>query len=126
MNIFIIVLLASVVINLTFVVIRLIFKYCIEKSIIKPSKISKIFYRDDESFINYWNQIQEKGILKYVIKIVIVQAAIGDMIATAVIQYRQETGTQFRYLAIAPIVGLIVSAIYWRDNSNRYKQLKEK
>lgn len=126
MNICRIVLLAIIVINLTFAVIRLTFKRLIGKNIIKPSKISKIFYEDDENFINSWRKTQEKGILKYMIKNVIVQTIMVDMIGKIIILYREQRGTQFWYLAIGVIAGLMLTFIYWSDNQNRYNQLKEK
>ena len=47
-----------------FVVTSLIFRYLVTANKIKISKISKIFYEDDESFIESWGKTREKGMLK--------------------------------------------------------------
>ncbi len=125
MNICGIVLLVIVVTNLTFAVTRLTFKCLIWKNIIKPSKISKIFYEDDGNFINSWRKTQEKGILKYTIKNVIVETIMVDMIGKVILLYREQRGEEFGYLAIGVIAGLIITSIYWSDNQNRYNQLKQ-
>lgn len=38
----------------------LIFEYLIRENIVKPSKISRIFYQDDEKFVNYWKKHKKK------------------------------------------------------------------
>lgn len=52
-------------------VTSLTFQYLVTTKKIKISKISKIFYDDDESFIKSWKKTQEKGMLKYIIKTII-------------------------------------------------------
>lgn len=102
----------------------LIFRFLIKKNIIKPNKISGIFYQDDESFINSWRKTQEKGILKYIIKNVILMTVMTGILGTVSILYKPQGMTMFFYLSMGPIVGLVRS-ISWSDNQNKYNQLKE-
>ncbi|WPC43839.1 hypothetical protein [Clostridium sp. JS66] len=50
------VLLAIIAISLPISVTSLAFKYLIKKNIIRPSKISRIFYNNDENFIISWKK----------------------------------------------------------------------
>lgn len=117
------------IVLLTFGVISLIFRCLIRKNVIKPSKISRIFYQDDESFINYWRETQEKGILKYTIKNIIYMTITFGMVVSISIFYKRERQTLtpilFEYLSICVISGLI-GRVSWGDNQNKYNQLKEK
>lgn len=115
------------IVLLAFVVISLIFRCLIRKNVIKPSKISRIFYQDDESFINYWRKTQEKGILKYIIKNIIYMTITFGIIDSVIILYKPQRQilTLFNYLLICVISGLI-GYVSWGDNQNKYNQLKEK
>jgi preprotein translocase subunit SecG len=48
-------------------IISLIFQYLIKSNKIKPSKISRLFYMDNEKFIKYWEKKRKKGKLKFVL-----------------------------------------------------------
>ncbi|MBZ9637792.1 hypothetical protein [Clostridium sp. FP1] len=52
-------------------VLSLIIQYLIKTNRIKPSKVSRLFHDDDETFIKSWKKVKEKGILRYTIKIII-------------------------------------------------------
>lgn len=107
--------------------ITLTFRGLIKKNLIKPSKISRIFYQDDESFINYWEKAQEKGILNYIIKkIIYMTITLGIMNGISVLYKKQrQTVTLFEYLSFCVIVGLL-SYVSWNEDQNKYNQLKEK
>ncbi|MCT8975075.1 hypothetical protein N4T77_00530 [Clostridium sp. CX1] len=107
--------------------ITLTFRGLIKKNLIKPSKISRIFYQDDESFINYWEKAQEKGILNYIIKkIIYMTITFGIMNGISVLYKKQaQTVTLFGYLLICVIAGGLYY-ISWGDNQNKYNELKEK
>ncbi|WPC39659.1 hypothetical protein [Clostridium sp. JS66] len=126
MKIWGIVLFVIVLISITIVVILITFKYLIKKNIIKPSKISRIFYNDDEIFIDSWKKTQEKGILKYMIKNVIIETIAIGILGKVIILYKPEMGSLFVYLLTGIIAGLMLTSIYWSENQNRYNQLKEK
>jgi len=49
-------------------VISLTFLFLVKANKIKPSKVSRMFYIDDESFIKSWEKAKEKGRLMYNIK----------------------------------------------------------
>ncbi len=48
-------------------IISLIFQYLIKSNKIKPGKISRLFYMDNEKFIKYWEKKRKKGKLKFVL-----------------------------------------------------------
>lgn len=118
MNIGIIVLLIIFATNLTF-------QCLIKKNIINPSKVSRIFYQDDEGFVNSWKKTQEKGILKYIIKNTITMTIMMGIVGVITILYKPQSLTLFEYLSMGVILGL-ANSIFWRENQNRYNQLKEK
>lgn len=116
--------------NIGFIVIliglgtSLTLRCLIKKNIIKPSKISRIFYQDDESFINSWEKTQEKGLLKYIIKNIIFATVMTGIMGIVSILYKPQGMTMFFYLSMGVIGGLVFS-ISWDDNKNKYNRLKE-
>lgn len=115
------------IVLLTFGVISLILRCLIRENVIKPSKISRMFYQDDESFINYWRKTQEKGKLKYIIKNIIYMTITFGIVDSISIFYKRQGQILplFEYLLVCAISGLIWN-ISWGDNQNKYNQLKEK
>lgn len=117
--------------NICFVVLlvslgtSLTFQCLIKKNIIEPSKISRIFYEDDESFINSWRKTQEKGLLKYIIKNIIYMTVMTSILGIVSILYKPQGMTMFFYLSMGVILGLL-GFISWSDNQNKYNRLKEK
>ncbi|AKA69321.1 hypothetical protein [Clostridium scatologenes] len=111
----------------------LIFEYLIRENIVKPSKISRIFYQDDEKFINYWGKVQEKGRLKYSIqdaiyKIIIIGIIEAIMNRVAIL-YKLKSKiplTLVPYLIAGLILVLMNYYLLWDDNKSRYNRLKEK
>jgi hypothetical protein len=111
----------------------LIFEYLIRENIVKPSKISRIFYQDDEKFINYWRKTQEKGRLKYsiqdaIFKIIII-GMIGAIMNSVVILYKLQSKmplTLAPYLMAGFVFGLMNYFLLWDENQNRYNRLKKK
>lgn len=126
MNIWGIVLLAIGITSFTFIVISRTFQCLIRKNIIKPSKISKIFYHDDEMFINSWRKTQEEGILKFIIKNAIAVIVMVVIIGKITNLYRTQSETLFGYLLTGVISSLIIIPILWSENQNKYNKLKEK
>lgn len=114
----------GIIIFLSLFGISLTFQIFIRKNIIKPSKISRIFYQDDERFINSWRKTQEKGILRYVINNIIFMTVTMGIIGIISTVYKPQNQTLFEYLSIGVILGLVIS-ILWGDNQNRYNRLKE-
>ncbi len=45
--------------------------YLIKRNKMKPNKVSRLFYEDDEDFINSYKKMVEKGMLKYMIENII-------------------------------------------------------
>jgi uncharacterized membrane protein len=58
-----------------YLVISLTFWFLVKANKIKLSKVSRLFYYDDESFIKSWKKTKEKGILMNNIKNVILFTA---------------------------------------------------
>ena len=113
-------------------VIGLIFQYLIKTNKIKPSKVSRLFHNDDESFIKSWKKINEKGMLRYTIKNIISYTIMMGIIGIAFILNKlsmygyEQSQIGFVTLIIGVILGLINSLVAWGINSDRYSKLKEK
>jgi hypothetical protein len=48
-------------------IISCVFRFLIKSNKIKPSKISRLFYMDDEGFVKYWDKKRSKGKIKFVL-----------------------------------------------------------
>ena len=102
----------------------LIYGFLIKKNIIKPNKISRAFYQDDEYFIDSWKKTREKGKLRYIVKNIIFTTVMMGILGVLSILYRPIGMTIFYYLSKGPILGLI-GFISWSENQNKYNKLKE-
>ena len=108
----------------------LIFQYLVTSNTIKVGKISRIFYEDDEMFIKSWGKVQEKGLLRYIIKSIISMTAIMGIGGFLIILYKRSVGgydqsqTLLDYLSTGVVFGIIES-FFWERNQNRYIRLKE-
>jgi preprotein translocase subunit SecF len=102
------------------------------KKSISSEKILKFFYSKDEDFIKDWLETYEKGILRFMVRIVftsiIAFMAIGVFF---IVTKRNFCG--FQQLQIIPIVliigiidGVIISIFSWLFNNKRYAELKER
>ncbi|MBU3129931.1 hypothetical protein LGL55_19535 [Clostridium tagluense] len=111
-------------------VLSLIIQYLIKTNRIKPSKVSRLFHDNDESFIKSWKKVKEKGILRYTIKIVIRYTIMMGIMGIVFILNKlsvygyEQSQTVFVALIIGAIFGLINSLIGWVINSYRYSILK--
>lgn len=111
---------------LAVICVSLVLRYLIRRNLIKPSIISRLFYQDDESFINSWRKAREKGLLKYIIKNIIFATIMTGIVGIINLSYKPSGLTIVSYLSMGIIVGLIFS-ISWSDNQNKYiLLLKEK
>lgn len=113
-----------------YIVINLIFQYLIKIRKIKPTKLSRIFYTDDESFIIYWEPIKEKGMFRYFVKTIIMHTTVMGIIGVAltlnqisILRYDQKQ-TILTALLIGIILGIINALIDWCFNNDRYFKLK--
>ncbi|MGH4050179.1 MAG: hypothetical protein ACREVX_02315 [Clostridium sp.] len=128
MNIFKIVLLVVVICN----VISLIYRHLITARNYKPSKVSKLFYRDDESFKKSWKKIKEKGILKHVIKGTIIMTAMMGVIGLFFLfnnlnlYGEAQSQTVYYALLMGIVLGVLTSLMQWYFENDRYDLLKEK
>jgi hypothetical protein len=109
--------------------IRPTVEFLIKRNKIKPNKVSRIFYENDESFIKSWEKIREKGMLRYTIKTTIIVTAILVIIATFLLlkefslyDYKQQL---LFIVSRMGILGLFLSLIIWCANSFRYRELKD-
>lgn len=109
-----------------------ILKYLVKRNKIRPSKISIIFYYDDESLINSWGKIKDKGMLKYIIRFSI-YCTIYMGIAGIVFKLNnrnmfgfEQNQAIFIALIIGLIMGVITGLMRWHEFNNRYIKLKEK
>lgn len=120
------------VLLLVYLVANLIFRYLIYIKKLKPSKLSRQFYSDDESFVKSWQSIQDKGILKYILKNIIISIVMMSIMGmfyllNKVSLYGYEQGqTLVVALSSGFILGLISSLIGWGIQQERYSKLKDK
>jgi len=113
------------------IVISLICQYLVTTNKIKVSKISKIFYTDDESFIKSWGKTQERGLIKYIIINIISYTVIMGILGIVIILcQRNGYGYELRqqqlldYLLMGVVLGAY-NSLGWVKNKNRYNRLKE-
>ena len=113
-------------------VLSLILQYLIKTNRIKPSRLSRLFHDDDESFIKFWKKIKEKGMLRFTIKIIISYTSAVGIIGIIFILNNlsmfgyEQSQTMFVALIFGAIAGLLSSLIGWGINSDRYCKLTEK
>jgi len=113
-------------------VLSLILQYLIKTNRIKPSRFSRLFHDDDESFIKSWKKIKEKGMLRFTIKIIISYTSAVGIIGIIFILNNlsmfgyEQSQTMFVALIFGAITGLLNSLIGWGINSDRYCKLTEK
>ena len=113
-------------------VLSLILQYLIKTNRIKPSRLSRLFHDDDESFIISWKKIKEKGMLRFTIKIIISYTIAVGIIGIIFILNNlsmfgyEQSQTMFVALIVGAIAGLLSSLIGWGINSDRYSKLTEK
>ena len=97
-EIILIALVAFIVISL---ICQYLCQYLINTNKIKASKISKIFYSDDESFIKSWGKTQERGFIKYIIISIISYTVITGILGIVIILcQRNEYGYELRQLQL--------------------------
>jgi hypothetical protein len=112
-------------------VMSIIFWFLVTENKIKPNKLTKLFYYDDESFIKSWAITKEKGMLMHNIKNVIWFTATNGVIVSTIIlkdnNSRMYGREHILLLVITTIItGLITSLIKWGIEHDRYSKLKEK
>ncbi|MGH4118952.1 hypothetical protein [Clostridium sp.] len=114
-----------------FLVVSLIFWFLVKANKIKPSKISRLFYYDDENFIKSWEKIKEKGILMHNIKNVVMFTAFYGIIGfinfskdnNSIMYWREHI---LLLVVTVVIFALLSSLISWGIEQDRYSKLKEK
>lgn len=109
----------------------IIVEYLVKTNKIKSNKISRIFYYDDESLVKFWEKVQEKGMLKYIIKetinITIIMGIVGIFFKLFNLEvFGNEQNQIFRTLIIGIILGLVLGLMRWVAFNNRYNKFKEK
>lgn len=100
----------------------ILFRYLIKSNKIKPSKVSRIFYADDEKFIKYWKKNRKKHKLKYVLYNFIINSIV---ILITFIMCSVFVG---RDLNLGMLCGLLIGNIFvlpykWNVNEEKYYKL---
>lgn len=116
-----------VIFLIIYLVTSLIFKYLIKSNKIKSSKVSRIFYIDDEKFIKNWRKDRKKGKFMYVLYNIIIVSIV--ILATSII-YIVVTGSDFNKLMISlpilcgSLIGNIIGLPFrWNMNEEKYYKL---
>ena len=121
------------------VIIPIIFRYLITIKKLKPNKLSRSLYEDDESFIKSWKKIKEKGMLKHVLQntiiwtiiITIIMYIISISLLFLLDERSVHKGMQYQTLFYplleeGIILSILKSLMQWFFGKNRYNHLKEK
>lgn len=116
-----------IVLVIALFIISLIFRYLIKSNKIKPSKLSRLFYMDDEQYVKYWEKERRKGKVKFVLymdvilsitiwiaSIVVIAATDGDF------SKLKNTLPIFYGYLIGSTIG---HPLRWNINEERYKEL---
>ena len=121
-----------VIIYLVYAAITLIFRYFITIQKIKPNKLSKLFYSDDESFIELWKKTRKKGMLRHILNTILISILIMSIIGIYFILNKHslfgevQGQTFFVALLHGLILGLVLGFVSWFAENARYRKLKEK
>ncbi|MBW9159117.1 hypothetical protein [Clostridium tagluense] len=122
----------TVIVVVIYVVIALIFRYFITIKKLKISKLSRLFYDDDENFIKSWKKMKDKGVLRYILKNIVIGIATMGIISIFFLLNKftmygyEQRQTLFVALFIGIIFGLINSLTQYIIGQDRYRQLKVK
>jgi len=121
----------AVVVVVIYIVIALIYKYLISTGKVKPNKVSRLFYEDDEKFKKSWIKTKEKGMLMHVIKITFITTVVmGVMYIFLLLDERMygvaKNQTLSTALLMGVILGFINSLTQWSIGNYRYNYLTEK
>jgi uncharacterized ion transporter superfamily protein YfcC len=121
-----------VIFLVVYMVIALIFRYFITIKKLNPSKLSRLFYEDDERFIKSWEKIKEKGMLKLVLKNTIIMTFMMSIIGIVFIFNKRsmygevQSQTLLTDLLMGVILGVLNSLMQCFFGNDRYNILKEK
>lgn len=116
-----------IVLVIAFITMSFIFRYLIKSNKIKPSKISGIFYQDDEQYVKSWNKERNKGKTKSIFYTDVILSITIWSTSIAVILVMdgnfsrlKNTLPVFYGLLIGNTIGNLLS---WNKNEEKYKQL---
>lgn len=115
-----------------YVVIAMIFQFSIITKKLKPNKLTRLFYNDDEIFSKAWKRIKKKGILKYVLKNTIIMTVMMGILGILSLLTKQslygEAQSQImsNALLMGVILGILFSLMLWFFGNDRFNGLKQK
>lgn len=111
-----------VIFIIVYLAIFLLFMYLITSNKIKPSKVSRIFYADDEKFIKYWEKSRKKHKLNYVLYNFKINSMV---ILITLIMYSVFVGGDLNLgILCGLLIGNIIILPYkWKINEEKYYKL---
>ncbi len=112
---------------LVLIIINSTFQHLIIKNKMKPSKISRIFYKDDDSFIKSWKKTKERGKLLWLIKDTILYslflAGYFWILTSPSFEY---VLTWVTLIVIFVIFRCATAEFRWNKCEDKYNKIKEK
>lgn len=115
-----------------YICITMIFWYLIKRNKMKPNKLSRFFYEDDEDFVSSYEKIKEKGMRKYMIEnVIFLSIEVGILGVFYYIKDISFFGFErnkiiVAALAFGAVLGLIHTFIDWNVKKDRYLKIEEK
>ncbi|WP_455717809.1 hypothetical protein [Anaerosporobacter sp.] len=111
-----------VIFLIIYIVTILLFKYLIKSNKIKSSKLSRIFYTDDEKFIINWEKYRKKGKLMYLLYSFMTNSLV--ILVTSIFCF-VVIGSDFNLPVIGGLLtgNLIGLPIRWNMNEEKYYNL---
>ncbi|MGV8983408.1 hypothetical protein [Clostridium sp.] len=105
------------------------FRILITEYEMKPNKLTKLFYSDDNNFIKAWKRTKEKGILTYIIKTGAIYTAGYGMSILVILSKDNNSimyGREHILLLVIVIIifSLLSSLIGWGIGKDRYSKSK--
>lgn len=120
------ILIILIIFLIIYLVTSFIFMYLIKSNKIKPGKVSRIFYIDDEKFIKNWEKNRKKGYFLYSLYNLLFNSIsiLAPFIIYAVITGSDFNLSKFCWLLTGNIIGSIIGLFFrWNINEEKYYKL---
>jgi hypothetical protein len=108
-------------------IMSVIFRYLVKSNKIKPGKISRLFYMDDEQYVKSWEKERSKGKIRAVLYTDVIMSI--TIWSTSIVVIALTDGDFSRLENTLPVFyGIIIgntigNLLSWNKNEEKYKEL---